>query len=365
MGKEIKILALAIFAAPYRSALFSYFSKKVKVDGFYERDNDYGRVGEFFNEEGFTTLNSEKSRAILEEKLEDISQYNAIVLYDFTSPLSRRIMRKAIKARIPYFVNCDGVIIGKKKNILANIVKRFYVKRATKCFASGKYAKDYFVKLGAKDENVVIHNFTTLVESDIREKPLSKEQKNEIRNKYNLPTDKTIFVGVGRFISVKNYEFLLENFKCFSNDSFLLLIGGGELEGLYQSIIEKNNISNISLMNFVEKEKLLEILSCCDFLVHPTTYDAWGLVVNESMSQGLPVISSNTCVAALELVNNSNGFISDSATFEKAINGAEDLYKNKAKYEQYCINSINTIKNYTINNMGKVQLDEILKAANC
>lgn len=44
--------------------------------------------------------------------------------------------------------------------------------------------------------------------------------------------------------------------------------------------------------------------------MHPTRKDVWGLVINEAMANGLPVITTDRCVAGLELVQNSvNGFI--------------------------------------------------------
>ena len=49
---------------------------------------------------------------------------------------------------------------------------------------------------------------------------------------------------------------------------------------------------------------------CADIFVHPTETDVWGLVINEAMAHGLPIITTDGCVAGLELVkNNDNGFI--------------------------------------------------------
>ena len=363
MNNQVSVLAIAIFAAPYRSSLFSFFSKHLRVDGFYERDNDYGRVNDFFSEQGFTVLNNKDNRKSLLNKLKNINQYDVILLYDYTSPLSRRIMRKALLHKIPYIINCDGVIIGKKRNIVANIVKRFYVKRASKCFASGKYAKKYFLDLGAKEENVIIHNFTTLDEKDILSNPLSTKEKNVIRTKYGLPINKTIFVGVGRFISIKNYEFLLNNCDAFTEKSCLLLIGGGEQEDLYKSIIEQHKTFEVILKGFLDKTTLFDVLSSCDYFIHPTLYDAWGLVINEAMARGLPIISSNTCVAALELVDETNGFIFDYSSFFKTIEMAEHLFSNKHLYNNCCENSINKIKKFTVKNMGEIQLDAILEVS--
>ena len=47
-----------------------------------------------------------------------------------------------------------------------------------------------------------------------------------------------------------------------------------------------------------------------DVFVMPTREDIWGLVINEAMAYGLPVVSTDKCIAALELVKNGrNGYI--------------------------------------------------------
>ena len=58
------------------------------------------------------------------------------------------------------------------------------------------------------------------------------------------------------------------------------------------------------------KEELLSYYKAADLFVLPTREDIWGLVINEAMASGLPVISSNRCIAGLELIEEGvNGFI--------------------------------------------------------
>jgi glycosyltransferase involved in cell wall biosynthesis len=51
---------------------------------------------------------------------------------------------------------------------------------------------------------------------------------------------------------------------------------------------------------------------CLDAFVLPSAYDTWGLVLNEAMLFGLPVVASRTAGAALDLVEEGqNGYVYD------------------------------------------------------
>ena len=88
----------------------------------------------------------------------------------------------------------------------------------------------------------------------------------------------------------------------------------------------------------------------------PTWSDVWGLVINEAMAWGLPVITTDRCVAGMELVRNGvNGYIvpiQDTAALKEACTKilSED-------YAQMGKAALETIRPYTIENMAKAHLE--------
>ena len=83
-------------------------------------------------------------------------------------------------------------------------------------------------------------------------------------------------------------------------------------------------LENVHFIGFKSKEELKKYYKSADLFVLPTREDIWGLVINEAMSYGLPIITTNKCVAGVELINNDeNGFIvsvEDSKSISKKIN---------------------------------------------
>lgn len=72
---------------------------------------------------------------------------------------------------------------------------------------------------------------------------------------------------------------------------------------------KENNLTQIHFEGFKTKEELAMYFKAADIFVHPTREDIWGLVINESMAYGLPVITTNKCVAGMELITNKECLI--------------------------------------------------------
>ena len=67
----------------------------------------------------------------------------------------------------------------------------------------------------------------------------------------------------------------------------------------------EKNVHNVRFAGFSSKETLKKMYRACDFFVHPTKSDVWGLVINEAMAAGLPVITTDMCVAGVTLIKDS------------------------------------------------------------
>lgn len=360
-----KILAQSIFPAPYRVNLFELVEKKYEMLVFFERTYDSNRNCKWFIQDSKIksyVLDNKKSRNIYNKTLKKISNYNLVLMYEYSTIASIKLMIKCLYNKIPYIINCDGAFIN--KNIVKNAVKKFFIKRAAACLASGQYAKNYFLTFGAREERIYIHNFTTLFNTDISKSVVGEDEKKYI--KYNLGLkNRKIVLAVGRFIKSKRFDVLIKSWKYINDmkyDYELIIIGGGDEKQDYISEIENFKISNITLIDYLEKEKLKQYYLASDLFVLPTASDTWGLVINEAMAFGLPIITTDKCIAGLELIeNNINGYIvpvgDDAVLSSKIIS----ILQNDKLRQKMSENNLNKIRNYTIENMAEQQLKVIKK----
>ena len=154
---------------------------------------------------------------------------------------------------------------------------------------------------------------------------------NVVDNKYfsgnnsgSSHNDKKTLLAVGRQIPKKNFLGLLNVWtnltkKGKSTGYELLFVGDGPEHNNLIDFVESNNLQNVSFMPFQNHEELKIIYHDSSALILPSVYgETWGLVVNEAMAAGLPVLVSDRCGCASTLVRNGeNGYTFDPENYEE------------------------------------------------
>lgn len=360
-----KILIVAIYPAPYRVELINSISEYYQTDVFFEFSKGDFRDEKWFTRGKYFLLDTALGRDSFKRCKKNLSQYSLVIFYDYTTKESVKLITKCKLTKTPYVLNADGVMLATHGNMFRDFAKRFLIKGAKGYFASGEYAKKYFMKYGADEDRIFYHTFSTLHKNDLIKELPSKGRILEIREKLGIPTNAKVAVAVGRFIPLKRFDVLIKMWKKMPSNYYLIIIGGGPEENRYRSLISESHISNIALEKFHEKEKLKEFYICADVLIHPTSYDVWGLVINEALACGLPVVVSDHCVAGLELIRQGiNGFVFQLYDDREMCNYVIKILENDECRIKMKENAVKSISEYTIENMAKSQLYALSRILN-
>lgn len=350
-----KLFIQSVFPAPYRAGLFKKLSEFHDVFVVFERNEDINRSEEWFIKEfNFKTvvLGSTQAKKIYNNEKQMLNKYDVVLAYDYASMSSIKLMITCIIIGVPYIINCDGAFI--RRNFIKNLVKRFFITRAIACLASGEHAENYFLTYGAKKENIYRHNFSGLNKEDILKEPISLEGKKIIREKLGLSANKKIVLSVGQFAYRKGYDVLLNAWKSMDQCTTLVLIGGGDKETEYRKFVANNKMKNVIIHGYQPKNILSEYYKAADLFVLPTREDIWGLVVNEAMAFGLPVVTTSKCIAGLELINNyENGFIVPVEDSNAITEKAKLILNDSGLANKMADNNIKKIQDYTIGKMAE------------
>lgn len=123
-----------------------------------------------------------------------------------------------------------------------------------------------------------------------------------------MPIEEKYFLAINRFVPKKNLLMLISAYKTYldheSADAWhLVLCGDGKMMPQIKAKIDELGLREfVHLPGFLQQEALLPYFSHAKCFVHASIQEQWGLVVNEAMAAGLPVLVSNRCGCFEDLI---------------------------------------------------------------
>lgn len=353
----MNILYYTNYPAPYRVEFFNELAKTENVTVVFDYKVNKKRDKKWFNSKyNFNFKKLKRFDLINIIKILKAKKYDIVVIGTYANVNAALFMFVLKLKKIKFFINADGGFVAQRESFVSKFLKTFFISKATWYLSTGKATNKYLEYYGANKDNIFIYPFSSLNKNDILAKPLNLKEKDDLKSKYNIK-GKKVLLSVGQFIYRKGYDIFLEalsnkNYK----DTIFVLISGGEEKDNYIKYMEENNINNVLLIDFCEKQKLKDYYKLADAYFFPSREDIWGLVINEAMAYGLPIISSNNVLASLELLDKKYLYdYKDTKQLTKKL----DMLLNLSDKEKEKIgnDNINKIKYYTIENMAKVHVD--------
>jgi len=194
------------------------------------------------------------------------------------------------------------------------VKRRWVTRHYARAFVAGASAASYVESLGIPGHHIwrgydVVDNAHFATGAD-----RARQDAARLREELGLPARFLLYVG--RFAPEKNLSRLLAAFRRASEGGALagrslVLVGGGPLEATLRAEAAPLG-DRVHFAGFQQLERLPAYYGLADGLLLPSLSEPWGLVVNEAMAAGLPVLVSSQCGCAMELVfPGLNGVIVD------------------------------------------------------
>jgi len=251
---------------------------------------------------------------------------------------------------IPYYMETDGGFIRSDEKGLKKKIKTFLLSGAKGYFSPSDESDDYLVYYGAERSRIHRYPFTSLWQRDILPEVLSAEEKQICKKRLGMEEEKAV-LGVGQFIYRKGWDVLLRAAAKFPE--YGVYIVGGSVPQEYSDLREKLHLGNVHFRGFKSGKEIAEYYRAADVFVLPTREDIWGLVINEAMGYGLPVITTDRCLAGLALVaNGKNGYIVSAGKAGPLAESVRLILGNEETAARMSEVSLRRIKAYTVENMA-------------
>ncbi len=180
------------------------------------------------------------------------------------------------------------------------------------CLFVGERNKAFFASMGVPDTRL-IYTPTSIDNAYFSQQALQqKPRRGELCQQYGLDPVLPTFLFAGKLIPKKRPLELLEGYLAagLADRVQLLYVGEGQLRSQLEARIRAAGASHVHLIGFLNYTQmpLAYVLGEVLCLISEAT-ETWGLVVNEALACGRPVIVSETVGCAPDLVGPENGWI--------------------------------------------------------
>ncbi|MGB4781512.1 MAG: glycosyltransferase family 4 protein [Candidatus Methylomirabilis sp.] len=211
-------------------------------------------------------------------------------------------------------------------------MKRFLFQRVDAIETPGEEGKRFAMRYGASQEKIFFATHTIDIPHFETACCRGREERDALRSELGL--EGTTFIYVGRLWWGKGINYLLDAFEAVQRQSAapvsLLLVGDGPDEAKLKQACAERGIRNVVFAGFRQKPDLPRYYALADVFVFPTLGDPYGLVVDEAMACGLPIISTSAAGEIRDRIEEGvNGYIvppEDSAALADAMRTlAEDV----------------------------------------
>ena len=281
-------------------------------------------------------------------------KWDAVICSNFLSPTGMKLTSFLRRHNIPYILESDGGFKG-NDGFVKRFLKTKAVKGADRYLSTGETHDEYYVSYGADKNRIMRYPFSSVRDRDILKKPLTSDEKSEIKKELGI-TEQFAVLAVGQFIRRKGFDVLLKAARDLPKNTGVYFVGG-EPTDEYKTLKDNLELNNVHFAGFKKPIELSRYYRAADIFVLPTREDIWGLVINEAMSYALPVITTNRCLAGLQMIKNGeNGFIvpvEDAASVSGAI---RKLLADENLRGKISLANLEKAKQYTIETMTESHL---------
>ncbi len=193
-------------------------------------------------------------------------------------------------------------------------VARYLYRHMDAIVVYGSHVKRYLVSHGVSAEKIFIANHA--VDNPHYGAPVPVLEIQELRRRLDIG-ERPVVLFLGRLEDGKGLDYLLKAFVSITRDAVLVLAGDGSLNSVLREQIEQLGLTaRVRFTGYITPEKTRACYALAEVFVLPSVTTAvfkepWGLVVNEALNQGIPVVATDAVGAAAGgLVQDGvNGFI--------------------------------------------------------
>jgi 1,2-diacylglycerol 3-alpha-glucosyltransferase len=362
---SLRLVIITEIISPYRIPLFNALSRRMNPQihvVFLAETDPVLRQWNVYKEEikfSFEVLPSSRARlgghhVLLNRGMRRAlkrAQPDVILCGGYNYPAAWQALLWSRNRRIPFVLwseSHEGDMRRGRRTV--EFLKSEFLRRCSGFVVPGTAAREYLCRSGVDETRI----FTAVnaIDNMFFSQQAEIARNNAIRLRAELRLPERYILFTGRLVREKGIFELLAAYAELEpalRDSIgLVFVGDGPSREELKSEAASVSPGVIRFVGFAQREHLPAYYALADMLVLPTHTDTWGMVVNEAMACGLPIVVSNVAGCAADLVNEGlNGRIVRSKDVSELSFAIRELAENPDLLEAMRLNSIQRIGDYS------------------
>lgn len=238
---------------------------------------------------------------------------DALLVYGWSFQSHLQVLRH-YKGRTKIIFRGDSTLLDELsgysfKKLARRVLLKWVYRHIDIALYTGEANRQYYLKHGIKEAQLIYGPHAVENERFFDADELYEQRAAAWRRQLDIPDTSTVFLFAGKLEPKKDPLILPACFELIKEkDLCLLIVGNGALE---QEVKQKAAADKrIRFLDFQNQQQMPVVYRLGDVFVLPSKGpgETWGLSVNEAMACSKPVIVSNRCGCANELVH-ENGFV--------------------------------------------------------
>lgn len=233
--------------------------------------------------------------------------YDAILVHGHNTATNLVAIFSAKMVGTRVFMRCDTHLLHRrplKRFLRRSLMTKFY-RVCDACLYIGTRNRDFYRAHGVPFEKLFFVPFTVDNQSFADRADVARTGRESRRAGLNVPPDIPVILYASKLTSQKRpRDLLLAQAELVRRGVLCVLVIAGD--GKERSALEEEaktlGLARVVFVGFVNQSELPAYYAIADVFVLPSENEAWGLVINEVMSCGVPVVTTRETGASVDLV---------------------------------------------------------------
>lgn len=242
---------------------------------------------------------------------------------------------------IPILMRCETHLLkqtSRLKSLIRRPVMSLFYRNCAACLAIGTRNTDFYRYHGVPEEKIKLVPYTVDNSYFGSEVERYRNERASLCNEFGHLPDVPVILYASKLTPRKNPMHLLQAYHRLRQkgiDAALIFVGSGSEDTSLKTYARQHNLDNVYFLGFVNQSQLPKVYAVADIFVLPSVDEPWGLIINEVMCAGLPVIASAEIGAVPDLVHDGeNGFTFEAGDIDMLQSHLETLCRDRLLRER-------------------------------